>query len=99
MVEFEHIPNVPVPIKEGGTLFIDKNDIKKVYLVTVGTRFFIQKWLGFDVGVQYRSDQPDIADMSILFGLNLTLSVKEDLKLFQKKKTVQSRFRRCSFEY
>jgi hypothetical protein len=90
MLEFEQIPSLPLPIKTDDMLIIDEDDIKNVYLVTLGTRYFILKWLGFDVGVQYRSDQPDIADMSILFGLNLTLSVKKDLKLFQKKKAYES---------
>jgi len=90
MIEFEHIPSLPNPIKDGNTLLLEENDIKNIYLVTVGTRYFVKKWLGFDVGVQYRSDQSDIADMSILFGLNLTLSVREDLKIFNKKKAGKS---------
>ena len=84
MIEVEHIPSLPEPEIIDNHLTLQENDIKPVYLATVGTRYYILKWIGFDVGVQYRDDKPNIADMSILFGLNLTLSVKDDLKFLHK---------------
>ncbi|MFH1941909.1 MAG: hypothetical protein ABIL68_07365 [bacterium] len=74
MVEFEPIPSLPAPKKVGNHLIVEESGIDRVWLVTVGTRYFINHILGFDVGAQYRSDKPNIADMNVLFGLNVTFS-------------------------
>jgi hypothetical protein len=77
MMEVEPIPNIPKPWLVDDSPVIDEGDISKIWLITVGTRYFLKPWIGFDIGAQYRSDSPDIADISILCGLNITFPLKK----------------------
>ena len=87
MLEIEHIPSIPEPERIGNDLIVNEEDINRIYILTIGTRYFLKKWFGFDLGAQMRSDKPDIADMSILLGLNITFSIKDDLKFLNKNRT------------
>ncbi|MBN2029691.1 hypothetical protein JW824_05545 [bacterium] len=77
MMEVEPIPNIGSPELKNNQPFIDKNTITKIWLVTLGTRYYLKHWIGFDIGIQYRSDKKDIADISILCGLNVTVPLKK----------------------
>ncbi len=55
-------------------------DITKAWAGIAGVRFFMAKWISWDVGVRYLSTYAGIADAEISMALNLILPLKRSAK-------------------
>ncbi len=55
-------------------------DITKAWAGIAGVRFFMARWISWDVGVRYLSTYAGIADAEISMALNLILPLKQTVK-------------------